>query len=83
MVFFTDNSMVAEMHEIDLEPLRRSLSQDKQVLQSLWEKLLPGVLLLLFNQKLLEAPHFMTEKDWKTTTRMLAKYSDLIVLDAQ
>ena len=23
----------------------------------------------------------MTEKDWKTTTKMLAKYSDLMILD--
>ena len=80
MVLFTDNSMVAEMHEINVEPLRQVIGEDREVLRQLWQKLLPGVLLLLFNQKLLEAPHFMTEKDWKTTTKMLAKYSDLMVL---
>ena len=60
MVFFTDNSMVAEMHEVNVEPLRRVIREDRNVLKALWEKLLPGVLLLLFNQKLLEPPRFMT-----------------------
>ena len=36
---------------------------------------------MLHHQKLLEMPHFMTEKDWKTTAKMLAKYSELTVLD--
>ena len=49
MVYFTDNSMVAEMHEIDVEPLRRVIRENKEVLRALWQKLLPSVLLLLFN----------------------------------
>lgn len=39
--------MVAEVFEVDVEPLRQALSEDKEVLRALWKELLPSVILLI------------------------------------
>ena len=62
---FTDNVMVAELHEINVEHIRGILNENAEALESLWKKLLPGALLLLFNQKCLKLPYFMAQKPWK------------------
>ena len=49
IVNFSDNVMVAELHKVDIEMLRHVLSTNKDVLQALWQNLLPSALLLLFN----------------------------------
>ena len=47
VVFFTDNHMVAEVYEVNIEPLRQALSEDKQMLHNLWTEILPSALLQL------------------------------------
>lgn len=64
MVFFTENNMVSEIHEVDVESLRQVLAEDAHVLTGLWNKLLPDVLLLLNNHQLLELPDFLTNRRW-------------------
>jgi hypothetical protein len=78
-VFYTDNSMVAELHQVDIEPLRQAIAEDRDVLKKLWLELLPGALLLIKSQ--LELPQFILDKDWHQTVKMLEKYSELTVLD--
>lgn len=46
-VFFTDNSMVTEIYEVDVEVLRRAISEDATMLAALWKQLMPGVILLI------------------------------------
>ena len=36
IVFYTENSMIAEIYEIDVELLRDVLNEDKDVLEQLW-----------------------------------------------
>ena len=36
IVFYTENSMIAEIHEVDIESLREVLDEDKDVLELLW-----------------------------------------------
>ena len=48
--------MVAELHEIDVEHIRSILNESADALKSLWQKLLPSALLLLFNQNCLKLP---------------------------
>lgn len=61
-VFFTDNTMVTEVFEVDVEPLRQTLNEDREMLRALWKELLPGTLLLI--QKQLELPEFISSKEW-------------------
>ena len=61
-MFFTDNTMVTEMYEIDVEPLRKVINRNRDVLKALWLQLLPGVMLLI--QKQLDLPHFLMDKEW-------------------
>lgn len=49
IVYVTDNVMVTELHEVDIEMLRSVINSNKNVLQALWQNLMPGVLLMLFN----------------------------------
>ena len=49
LVLFTDNSMVAEIHKVDVEKLRKVIKEDKKALKALWQKLLPSCLILLHN----------------------------------
>ena len=46
-VFFTDNTMVSEVYEVNIEPLRIAITEDREVLRALWVQLLPGVILLI------------------------------------
>ena len=41
--------MVAELLEINVDKLRSVINENSEVLEALWEQLLPGALLLLFN----------------------------------
>ena len=36
LVFFTDNNMVAEMQEVNIEVLRRCINEDRNALKKLW-----------------------------------------------
>lgn len=45
VVFFTDNDMVAEIYELNAEPLRKAISEDKDMLYSLWKEIMPSALL--------------------------------------
>ena len=36
VVFFTDNFTVAELHEIDVDELRKVIDVDSSILQTLW-----------------------------------------------
>ena len=36
IVFYTENSMIAEIYEIDVELLRDVLNEDKDILEQLW-----------------------------------------------
>ena len=50
------------MYEIDVEPLRKVINRNRDVLKALWLQLLPGVMLLI--QKQLDLPHFLMDKEW-------------------
>ena len=47
MVIFTDNNMVAELHEVDVGPLREELGKNRQVLEKFWRLIMPSALMLL------------------------------------
>jgi len=36
MVLFTDNNMIAEVHEVNVELLRKVILEDKEALFALW-----------------------------------------------
>jgi len=48
IVHFTDKSMVAELHEINIAELRRVINSNGKNIKALWDQLLPKALLLLF-----------------------------------
>ena len=50
------------MHAVDVGPLRAAIMEDRETLRKLWDKLLPGAILLLYNHHLLELPKFLVEK---------------------
>lgn len=73
--------MVAEVHEVDVEELRRLAREDKDVCYKLWhDYLLPDVLLLV--KANLEFPQFIIDREWKQVQRLLRKYAEIKVLDA-
>ena len=73
--------MIAEIYEIDVELLRDVLNDDKDVLEQLWQKLLPSALLLLYNHQLIELPDFLSERTWNESIKLLKNYSKVNVLD--
>ena len=73
--------MVAELYEIDITKLRKIISEDAVSLKALWHNLLPSVLLLLFNQKLLQTPQFIAEKPWREVAKLAMKFAELKVMD--
>ena len=81
IVHFTDNLMVAELSEVDIDKLRNIINEDAQALKALWNNLLPSALLLLFNQKALSTPKFIAVKPWREVAKLAERYSDLKVLD--
>lgn len=39
--------MVTQVFEVDVEPLRQAINEDKELLRALWKELLPGAILLI------------------------------------
>ena len=72
--------MIAELQEINIEKLREIINSNAHVLEALWSELMPGILLLLFNQKKLEIPIFLADSHWKKVALLLEKKSVIKVL---
>jgi hypothetical protein len=81
IVFFTDNDMVAEIYELETEPLRKAISEDREMLKSLWNEIMPSALLQLSHQNLIKLPEPLLHKDWKSAWKLLKRYSVLHILD--
>ncbi len=83
VVFFTDNDMVAEIYELQTEPLKKAITENKEMLTSLWTEIMPSALLQLDHQNLMKLPEPLLHKDWKSAWKLLNQYSTLHVLEPE